>query len=476
MAISGRNVKQMFKDCGSYAKFSTQFKHLLGIRQDPQTGKRYVDHDKAQIGVDEFHLRELTEAFLGHEFISELHDGPPSGSKAAVLANALHSRTQEQLLMEDVAPVLPSVFQDINAWNASIGGLVEVRLLEGYNQPDFIGDDFCEMQPTRVNGGKMIGIPYPAPKHEVVQPGVEFPTIGLNEQWVWARPNMVVGGKLALDRQTVVYDLSGELMGKAEAIGKGLGYEREYLIAAGVLGLSSPPASTVIPQSVLNQIGNNFRMNTSGLDATPNSTYQTSAGTTNPNLPLAYTYINQQSGGGLVDWTNLNTVRKLLTLMRDPVNNLPFRTDIKKLWVDPYEYDNALRVRRATSVLNTTGTANAAYGPLVQGGGSTVPPVFTQGAAFPDGSWLTDWTPYTSTIWHQVLLDSGVSEANAEKYFIAGDPRKAFVWRSAWDTRVDQANPTSSELLGRNIVNEWVAQWSGQFVTREPRYVILTTN
>lgn len=479
--IKGRNVKQMFRDCGGkLGTFSQKFRHLLGIREDPRTGRRYVDQTAKQMGVDEFYLRDLTEAFLGSEFIAELHAGPPSGQKAAILSHALNGDiTQNRLLMEDVAPVTPSIFQDISAWNASISGLVEVRLLEGYNQPAFIGDDFCEAQPTRVNGGRMIGIPYPAPFHEVVAPGIEFPTIGMQEIWVWARPNMVLGGKLALDRNTVVYDLSGELMGRAESIGKGLGLEREYVIAANVLGVAPLASAMKIPQSVLNQLGDSFRMNVSGLDATPNPTYQT-AGSVSANgtsLPNAYNYVNKQTGSNsFQDWSELNKVRNLLNLMRDPALNQPFDTDLVRVWVAPFIYDNAKRVQHATQVLNVTGNPAAAYGPLNQGTGSTVPPVWTQGPGFPEGSQLSQWDLHTSNLWHQVLLDAGVSEANAEKYYLAGNPKKSFVLRTAWDARVDQANPSSSELLGRNIVNEWVAQTSFQFVVREPRYTVLTTN
>lgn len=481
MAIRGRNVKQMWKESGGrLGAFSSKFRHLLGIREDPQTGRRYVDQSAKQVGTDEFRLRDLTEAFLGHSFIGELADGPPASSHAEALAYSLSNGFKTRMLMEDVAPVTPSIFQDISAWNASIAGLVEVRLLEGYNQPKFIGDEFCEVQPTRVNGGKMIGIPYPAPKHEVTAPGIEFPTIGMNQLYVWARPNMVIGGKLALDRNTVVYDLSGELMGQAESIGKGLGLEREYVIGCNVLGVAPLSSAMGIPQSVLNQLGDSFRMSTPGLDATPNPTYQTTSaglsakGTQTPN---AYTYVNEQTGSNsFQDWTDLNKVRKLLNLMRDPVLNLPFDADIVRIWVDPFIYDNAKRVQHATQVINVTGNPAAAYGPLNQGAGSTVPPVLTGGPGFPTGSQLSQWDLHTSNIWHQILLDAGISEANAEKYFLCGNPKKAFVWRSAWDMRVDQANPSSSELLGRNIVNEWVTQLSGQFVVREPRYVVLTTN
>jgi hypothetical protein len=467
--ISGRNVRQMLKEAKTGAAFKSKLRELLGVKVNPVTGKGYVDHQAQQINPQEFSVRALTEEFLGHQFISELHEGPPSSSFVDKLVEARGS--QQRALFEDVAGVGPSVFQDINAWNASIGGLVEVRLLEGYNRPDFIGDEFVTTEPTRVNGGKIQGIPYVAPRGEVVQPGVEFPNVGMNELWVWARPNMTIGMKLGLDRNTVVYDLGGELMNSAESVGAGLGYEKEYIIAAGVMGLNRV-VSSVIPSSVTKQIGDSFRMNAT-IDSTPNPTYQTAGVTTNPNLPNAYNFINSKAANTLVDWTNLQAAQQLLNLMRDPVNGLPFKTEIKKVLVDAANWQRTLYIRRQQEIMLATGTP--ATSPT-QGAGSTFPPNLTTSAGQQAGSQLYNWTPHYSNIWHQVLLDAGISEANAQIYWYAGDPQKSFVWRSAWDIRVDQANPSGSELLGRNIVNEWVTQFSGQFVVREPRFVIQSTN
>lgn len=472
-AIKGRNVKQMYQEAGSLRKFETKFKELLGIKEDPITSKRYVDRKARQMGTEEFSIRDLTEQFLGYEFVSELHGGSPSSSKSDILAAGLHGSMRQRLLMEDIAPVTPSVFQDINAWNATVAGLVEVRLLENYNHEDYIADNFMETQPTKVNGGKMQGIPYVAPFADQVNPGEEFPNCGLNEQWVWARPNLVIGEKLSLDRNTVVYDLGGELMAKADSLGLGLGYVKEYYCGCGILGITAPftPASGFPRPKVMQNVGNSFRMNVT-LDSTPNPTYQTAGITTNPNLTNAYNYINQQSNV-LQDWQSLQSARSLLNLMRDPFYQLPFQTAIRVVYVDPSNWDLILRIKHATQVYHVTGTP--AVSPD-QGAGSTFPPNALGGSGFPAGSELNGWIPHKSNIWHQILLDAGVTEANSKIRWLAGDPKKAFVWRSAWDARVDQANPSSSELLGRNVVNEWVAQYSGQFVVREPRHMINNTN
>jgi hypothetical protein len=465
----------MWKESGNRLDvFSTEFKKLLGIRQDPKTGRRYVAHKDAQMGVDEFSLRDLTESFLDQEFVSELRDGPLTGTKAQTMSMALNEATQARLLMEDVGGVGPSVFQDINAWNASVAGLIEVRILEEYNSPEFIADEFMRTEPTQVNGGKITGIPYPSPSGDVVDPGVEYPDVGMNEVWVFAKPNFKYGEKLGLTREAIVYNLHGDLLSKAGGLGKGLGWAKEYLCACQVLGLSNLAPLNGFPKpSLLRQTGDNFRMNVN-IDAVPNPTYQTAGVTTNPNLKNAYNYINQQSQA-FTDWTSIQAARNLLSAMKEPVYQLPMQGEITKIYVDYSLYDLALYILHQSQILNVTGTPAGAYGPLTQGAGSTFPPVATGINGYPAGSELNKWVPYKSAIWHQAQIDAGVSSTNVGKRWWAGDPKKAFVWRSAWDTRVDQANPTSSDLLSRDLVNLWVGRWSGQFATTEPRYMVKNT-
>jgi len=461
--IKGKAVRALLRDAKSGKAFKEKFREMLGLVYHPRIDQWRFDPAKQQIGTEEFSIRELTEHFCGQEFVSEMHSGPLSSARLEMLKE---SRTPKQTaLFEDVVGVDPSVMSDINAWSATIAGLVEVRLLQGYTSPEFIANNFVEIKPSRQNGGKLIAVPYVNPKvAKHIAPGVEFPTAGLNQLYVWARPNMKVGSKLALTREAVVYDLSGELLSSAETIGNSLQWIREYVIAGGCLGLSNV-VSSAVDMSITEQITSSFRMN-AGPDSSPNPTYQTaSAGG-------IYSYVNQQQNE-LADWTDLNNVQALLNLMRDPVNGLPFATEITKLFVNPALYQQALYILHQTQVHTVTGTP--AVSPF-QGSNSTMPPIVAQSPSYGSSqSQLNKWTPFMSNIWHQALLDAGVSEANAKKRWLAGDPQKAFVWQQAWDLSTQQANPSDAEMLGKDVVAMWVSSWSGQFVVREPRFNILNT-
>jgi hypothetical protein len=462
--IHARRLKQLFKKCGrDPVEYEKQFRHALGLRWDDVKQRSYVDLEEAEFGTDEFSIRDQATGWMGHEWVESLGNrvGGMSGAHAETLSDGYRKRASLQsrhrnlteeydpeepefagkvkTLIEDTVGLSPSVFADINAWTATVQGLVEIRKLAAMQRPEFIWENFVEVQPTRVNGGKVIGIPYVGDYARKVQPGIAFPNVGLSQLYSWIQPNDIYGLSLALDRNAIVYDLSGELMAAADTTGAALGYRREVIVAQGVLGITAY---------------NSFIMG-GNISDTPNATYQT----TKPALTPAtkyYQFINKQANP-LSDYTSLQTAQNLFNLMRDPVNNLPFNVSIEDILISPNRLYQVQTIQHALQVLNWTGTA----GPSP----NTVPPQGTF-AANPIGNFRI----HQSIIWDKVQTDNGVSDADRDAMWFAGKPKNAFVWRSAWDMRTDQANPTSAEMLATNVVNMWVSQWSGQFGVRDARW------
>ncbi len=517
MSINPRQLRLLMKDCGgSLSAYRFQLGHMLGLRYNHETQQFYIDKRNRSLATEEFSVPRLAREFLGQEFIDEWGSDPNlamASSRANAFERAAHTHNQRtlteeaevisasggfgdyspqhvlsdgpikalgkthRLVTEDAAPVLPDAFQDINAFTATVAGLVEIRIMEGFRAPDFIAGDFLKIEPTRTNGGKVIQVMNVAPSMRLWQPGLEIPNISLAPLYCWAFENIIPAAKISLDKYAVLFDISGELMQKAGNLGYGLGYIQEYYRAAHILGVTSITSSVIDP-TVTSAIGNKFLLQSPNGADPATVTYQTAAITPSSAsapklLPNGYNYINKQTQT-FTDWTSIQGAQNLLNAMRDPVNNLPFKTEITHVLVDPSVWQLALYIKHQTQVLKVTGTPATAP---EQGGASTFPPNVLASPGFGDDklSELNKWQPYHSNIWSQVWLDAGVSSANAGKRWLAGDPKRAFRWRQLVDLLVQSANPTSADMMSRNIISLWTGQWAGQFVVENPRHVVLNT-
>ena len=292
--IKATNIRKIIKECAAKnIPYKTKLRELLGVEMKQYPEGLYpckVDFNKAQVSTEEFSLRDLAEEFLGQEWVGQLHNGKTSHDALTGLSEALN-------------PVLPSSFNDISAFQQTVGGLVEVRILEAYNLPEFIGSNFVEVQPTRVNGGKLIGIPSTKAPQQFTLPGEEMPSVGLRERWAIAPANLKYAQKIALSRESVVYDLSGELLSTAEGVGRVLALGKEVMIGCTVMGINlTASQSEMLPPGFT---GNSYRYDAQPSDS-PNNTYQTTKGT---GLSAKYNYINELSTNYLVDYTNLQAVQ-----------------------------------------------------------------------------------------------------------------------------------------------------------------------
>lgn len=490
MAITGRDVKMKLREAGSLTKYIKTMYEDLGIAIDPTTQKWYIDKSKKKIDTSEFHWPSISRELLGSELASVVRDGM-NDSLADLFSDASHVRKNHfsihKMYMEDMniypdnlrpnikvfyedAGVQPTVLQDVNAWTANVAGLLQVRMLEAYmlGSEDYISDRVCTTVPTIQNGFKMFQIMYPNPKAaRFTEPGEDFPQAILSPTWVWCRPLKKLSLRLAIPAETVWADISGELMEKAEQVGVSLRYNKEYYIAGHVWGKNAIPPTTVF-DNVAAGIADSYRAGTSTPDTASNPTYQSVAVTTNQNF---YNYVNQRTSVDLVDYRDLQGVRNTLNLMRDPINSLPFDTDIRQLLVDTALLPVAQYIRHQMSVFRSTGTPATAP---EQGAASTFPPILTQAPGVPPGAQNFDFEIMSSKIHHQLLIDAGVTDdsTHAQTYWIAGNLKKAFAWAQGWDLKVDQAPTTSAYLMKSGLVTEFYAQWFGQFMVKEPRYVV----
>lgn len=439
--ITGKNVRALIKDSGGdLARYRARLRDMLGVQVKENSNGRFpfqLRESEAAISHDEFSIRELAQEFLGRDYVEGL-----TNEKGG----------EDIPLREAVNPVLSSNFQNINAFNQTVGGLIEQRVLAGFTLPEYIADKVFETMPTKVNGGKLIGIPNVQLSDGFTPEGQEHTEMGLTERWAIAPANKKKTKKLALTKEGVAYDFTGELMNQGESMGKTLGYEKEYWCAGVAQGVDFVAGT---PGFVAGLTNNTYIYRGQPTD-TPNATYQTAAGT---GTSAKYNFVNQLSNP-LVDFNSFQTVHQKLNLMREYETGYPILAGLRQVLVSPNKIYNARVVIRSSQVLSTTGTSG-----LSGVGLGTF-------AANP----IEDAELLASNIWNKVLVDAGVSQANADTRWYAGEFKKAFVWREVWPMAVLQANPTSTEMLDKQIINAWFASWYGTPCVRDPHYVVESTN
>lgn len=441
--ISARNIRAMLKDLGPNAlrdgSFKAHLRDLLGVKMKDNPDGRFpfkLVESEAQIHHEEFSIRDLYSEFIGRDVIDGLLN-PKNGD--------------DTQLREALDPVLSTNFQNINAVNATIGGLVEQRVLAGFTLPEFIADQVFETMPTSVNGGKLIGLPNITPSDGFTGEGEEHSQAGQSERWVIAPANKKKTRKLGLTREAVAYDLTGQLMSDGESMGKTLAYEKDYWCGGVAMGIDFIAGT---PGFVAGLINNTYIYKGQPTDS-PNATYQTAAGT---GTSAKYNYINKFQNV-LADYKNFQAVQAKLNLMREFETGFPITAKLKDVLVSPNSEYNARLVIHSTQVLNTTGTSGLSGVGVGTFAANPVPNVRI----------------LSSNIWNKLLVDSGVSQTNADIRWWAGDLKAGLVWREVWPMQVLPGNPSSLEMLDRQIVAAWFGSWYGTPMVRSPYNIIEST-
>jgi hypothetical protein len=407
--ISGSKLLKLYEnEANTDGNFKSKVRGLFGLVED-ELGRETFDKSKSAVDPKEFSLEEMAYSIIGRDFATRL--------KAY---NQSPHRVQEA----EGGVVLPSHFSNINAFTASVHGLLDALVMQAYQLPEFIGDDFCTTYPTRVNGGKMIGVKLDGSEIDQtpLTSGLPYPTVGLVEDWVNIPENERRGLTIQLNLETIIYDRTDQIQSAAEIAGRTIAYNRERKIARMVLGIDNPYAR---------------------LDTT-NNTYQSTAGA------VPHNFVNEMNLE-LQDYRDIDAIIRLLGRNRCPATTFPIAISLQDaiLHVMPANVMTAQRIARTTEVASVS------------------PDLILSRSNNPlDASFRTS----ASFIWYHTMVDAGYDPDDFNSMWVFGDPKKAFGWRELVPFGVEDA-VLSSEDLRRDIVMVKVARQIGIPFVKEPRYV-----
>ncbi|MEO0529624.1 MAG: hypothetical protein AAF266_03500 [Planctomycetota bacterium] len=350
---------------------------------------------------EDFSLRDLAEALIpdGREWVRTLD--PRSGGVTPVL--------------ESSDGVDATAFQNVAAQ------VIHAKVLEAYTQESFVASRLVDTVPTRLDGEKIPGVSRIGDQVDEVGPGMPFPSLGLDEDYIETPATAKHGFIVPVTKEAIFFDRNNLILSRAAEVGEVLGLNKEKRILDLIVGVT-----------------NNYKHKGVEYD-----TYQT-----------AGPWVNVLAGNELVDWTSVDAAEQLFADMLDPGTGEPVLLNATTALVMPAYRHAAHRTFNATEV---------AYAPT--GGSSTTV------ASNPLGNYGVE----ESRLAYRRIIASGESSEDAKKWWFLGDFRRAFAYMENWPITVTQAPLGSEADFTNDIVLRFKASERGAAAVINPRYVVKCT-
>lgn len=358
----------------------------------------------------DFTIRELAEAFMGREWVDNLH--PKRG------------RYQQASLLEaDGTAVAYSHFGNIT------GQIFFNMIKEAYELPEFV---FSKVIPTKgttiLDMEKIPGIADVGDEFSEIAEGDEYPNFGVSEDYQEIAAKRKRGGIVPVTKEAIFGDRTGVLLERCKKLGYWLGYNKEKRLIDVVIDENGGAVSATLGGHRYHWKGTSY------------ATYQTST-----------PWDNVTTSNGLVDWTDVENAWLTLIGITDPYTGEPILQNPKHLVVTPQNLMTARRIMTATNVQTHSG-GYATSGNLAD----THAP-----------------SPLKAVMGDLEILSSQLLAARAatDTDWWMGDLSKAFAYFAAWDVLTEEAPVNSREAFQRDIVFQTKASEMGAAATIDPRVV-----
>lgn len=359
--------------------------------------------EQKHIQPSDFSVRDLAEAFVGREWVESFR--PKSG--------------RIQRLVEADA-VSYSHFSNIT------GQIFFTEVKTAYEDEEFVFSKVVPTRPSRIlDMEKVPGLSGIGDEFDVVGEREEYPILGFSEDYVEVAAKRKRGGIVAVTKEAIIADLTGNLLSNARKLGFWLGLNREKRIIDAIIDENAGAASAVLGGHRYHWRGTSY------------ATYQTST-----------PYDNVTTGAALVDWTDVNESWQTLSQILDPFTGEPILITPTHLIVTSQNLWTAARIVNATEVRSDTNpSAGTASNEMITG------------------------NPVQMVLGNLQVLSSRLLTARAatDTDWWLGNPQKAFAYYSIWDLTPEEAPTNHPDHFKRDVQMQFKISEMGAAATLEPR-------
>ena len=310
---------------------------------------------------------------------------------------------------------------DVSAFLNIAGQVIYSRILESYNQEAFVVSKLVQHIPTRLDGEKIPGVSRITDGLDEIAPGMPYPNLGFGEDYIETPSTSKRGFIVPVTKEAIFFDRTHLILSRAAEVGEVLGLNKEKRLIDLAIGVT-----------------NNYKSN--GINY---NTFNTSG-----------PWVNELAANELVDWTNVDAAEQLFAEMSDPNTGEPILVRGTTVLVMPAYRHAAHRVFNAAEISYT-------------GSGSETATT----AANPLGNYRVE----ESRLAYRRIVASGVAAADAKKWWLVGDFRKAFAYMENWPITITQAPVNSEADFNNDIVLRFKASERGAAAVLNPRYVVKCT-
>jgi len=343
---------------------------------------------------DSLSLRDIAESTLGYKGCAILRD-----------ANM-------RKVSEAVAPVRLSAFSRITNEIVSQAGI------EGFQSPDFIGDQLTTAENSNDDNGRLIGIEPMDDEAMEVREGHEYPSAQLSEDFLTVPTSKKVGLRIGLTKEAVFFDKTGQLIQRAKEIAGRVGLAKEKRTLRIVLGIDN--------------------------------SYNRKDVSRNTYVASADPRINSFTGRTLDDWTAIEDAEQSFAdYVDDRTTGEPVDIGATMLIVPQDLKTSGSRIMNTLEVRTINGAQEMiTKNPISVGG-------------------------MISSAWIRWMLvnEGGIAIADARKYWYYGNPKKAFTYRTIFPFSMIEAGQSHDAYFDSDIVNQWRAMERGVAYVAAPWYM-----
>jgi len=289
----------------------------------------------------------------------------------------------------------------------------------------FVADRLTRTIPTRQRSERLPATGRVGDRAETMTPGQAHPRAQFGERFVTTPETQKRGLAIDVTKEAVYFDLTNEVLMRAESIGYELGLRKEKLVLDVVLGLS----------------------NTYSYRGTTYNTYLTSGN-----------WVNDHANP-LVDWTDVDAAMQLFAEMKDQESGERIVASPTQMLVTPYKEMTASMILNATTVESRTASsaeARRSANPLSGKYELLVSPIAYQRLTDADGG--------------------NLAASAAREYWYLGEFQRAFGYMENWAMHVVQARTDDYVMADHGLVMSVFADEMGAPTVLEPRYTVRNKN